>query len=103
MPDDRGTPIVADPDGSLGADVIEQPDDVGGQLPNVVGIDRLQARRPAATALIGCQHVIASPREHRDLVAPRVGQLGKPVRQDDHLRSALAGLDDPQPHPIGIY
>ena len=70
MPCHRGTPVVADPDGALGADVVEQADDVGGQLVDVVGVDRIGTRRTAVAALIGRQHVVAGRGEHRDLVTP---------------------------------
>ena len=95
VPHHDGTPVVADPDGALGADVVEQADDVGGQLVDVVGLDRLRTRRAAVAALIGCQHVVAGVGEDRNLVSPRVGQFGKAVGQDHHGCAALAGLDHP--------
>ena len=94
---------MSDPDGPLGADVVEQADDVGGQLVNVVGLDRIRTRRAAVAALIGRQHVVAGLGEDRDLVSPRVGQFGKAVGQDHHRCAAVAGLDHPQLHTIGVH
>ena len=103
IPHHDGTPVVANPDGALGADVVEQADDVGGQLVNVVGLDRIRTRRAAVAALIGSQHVVAGVGEDRNLVPPGVGQLGKAVGQDHHGCAAVPGLDHPQPHTIGVH
>jgi hypothetical protein len=93
---------VTHPHRPVGADVVEQADDVCGQLPNVIGLAGLWARRSAVAALIGGQHVIARRGQRRDLVPPRVRQFGEPVRQHHHRRIGFPGLDNPQPHTVGI-
>ena len=87
---------------AFGADVIEQTDDVGGQLDDVVGIDGVRLRRPAVAALIGCQHVVAGLGQRRNLVAPGVRQFGEAVGQDHHRRARVTRIDDPELHPIRL-
>ena len=94
---------MTDPDGALGTDVVEQADQVGGQVVNVVGVDRIRTRRAAVAALIGCQHVIAGLGQGRDLVPPRVGEFGKAMGQHHDGRAAVAGLGDPQPNAVGLH
>ena len=94
--------VVADEHRAFGADVVEQADDVGGQLDDVVGVDRLRLRGPAVPALIGRQHVVAGLGQRGYLVPPRVGQLGEAVGQHDDRRAAVAGLGHPQLHPIRL-
>ena len=43
IPHHGGTPVVTDAHGPLGADVVEQTDEVGGQVVDVVGVDRRRA------------------------------------------------------------
>ena len=102
VPHHDGTPVVPDPDGALGADVVEQADQVGGQLVNVVGLDRIRTRRAAVAALIGRQHVVTGLGEDRYLVPPRVGQFGKAVGQDHHGCAAVSRFDHPQPDAVGV-
>ncbi len=49
---------MAHPDGTLGADVVEQADDVAGELVNVIGLDRAGPRGAAVAPLIGGQDVV---------------------------------------------
>ena len=101
-PRHHGAEVVADEHRLLGADVVEQADEVGGQLDDVVGVDGVGLRRAAVAALIGRQHVVAGLGQRRNLVAPGVGQFGEAVGQHDHRRAAFAGLDDPQLHAVGL-
>jgi hypothetical protein len=87
--------VMADEHRALSADVIEQADDVGAQFDDVVGLDGLRLGRPAVAALVGCQHVVADFGQRGNLMAPRVGQLGKAVSQNYDRRTPLAGLYDP--------
>ena len=71
----------------FGADVVEQTDEVGGQLDDVVGVDVAgRVRRAAVAALIGRQHVVAGRRP-----APGSGDArSRPVR----------GSRGPAPPPV---
>ena len=86
---------MPDPHGALRADVVEQSDQVGGQMMNVVGVDGVRTIRTAVAALIGRQHVVAGVGEDVYLVTPGVGELGKAVRQEHHRCAAVARLDHP--------
>ena len=101
-PGHHAAEVVADDHRAFGADVIEQADDVGAQLDDVVGVDGRRLRRPAVAALIGRQHVVAGLGQRGDLVPPRIGQFGEAVGQHHHRRAAVTGLDHPQPHPVGL-
>ncbi len=85
------------------ADVVEQTDQVGGQLMNVVGVDGIRTIRAAVAALIGRQHVVAGVGEDGNLMTPGVGQFGEAVRQDHHGCAAVARFGHPQPHTVGLY
>ena len=104
----RGAPghhaaeVVADDDRAFCSDVIEQADDVGGQLDDVVGVDGARLRRTAVAALIGRQHAVAGLGQRRNLVTPGVRQFGEAVGQHHHRRVSIAGIDYPQLHPVGL-
>jgi hypothetical protein len=97
----RGAPrhhaaeVVADEHGPFGADVVEQTDDVGGQLDDVVGVDGLRLRRSAIAALIRRQYPEAGLGQRRNLVPPGVRQFGEAMGQHDHRRIAVTRVDHP--------
>ena len=93
---------MADDHGAVGAGIVEQAGDVVAQRDDVVVLDRVGLRRPAVPALVGGKHAVAGLGQRRDLMAPRVRQFRKAVRQDHHGRAALARLDDSQPHSVRI-
>lgn len=86
---------MTNPGGPFGSDVVEQADDVGGQLVNVVGLDRIRTGRAAVAALIGSQHVVPGVGEDRNLGPPGVGEFGKAVGQDHHRCAPVPGLYHP--------
>ena len=101
-PGHHGAEVVPDDHRPFGADVIEQADDVGGQLDDVVRVDGRRLRRPAVAALIGRQHAVARLGQRRNLVTPGVRQLGEAVGQHHHRRIPVTGIDDPEPHSVRL-
>ena len=85
LPHDERAPVVADEDRrrrSRGD--VEQPEQVGGQVLDAVGLDLRSVRvECAVAALVGRDHVVAGIGERLDLVSPRVGELGEAVAQHD--------------------
>ena len=77
VPGDHRAPVVADDHGAFGADVVEQSGEVAAQRDDVVVLDRLGPRRAAVAALIRGQHVVAGVRQCRNLMPPRVSELGE--------------------------
>ena len=102
LPHHHRAPVVADEHGLLGADVVEQADEVAGQCVDVVVLDGLGSAGAAVATLIRSQHVVAGLRENRDLVSPGVGQLGETVGQHDDGCLAFARLDHAQLHAVGL-
>ena len=93
--------VVAHQHGLLGADSVEQPDDVGGQFGDVVGLDRGRPVGAAVAALVGGQYVVAGVGQAADLVAPGEREFGKAVTEYDHRCARFTGLGHPQAHPVG--
>ncbi len=101
-PGHHAAEVVTDDHRAFGADVIEQADDVGGQLDDVVGVDGDRLRRPAVAALIGRQHAVAGLGQRRNLVTPGVRQFGEAVGQHHHRRTPVTRIDDPELHPVRL-
>jgi hypothetical protein len=101
-PHHRGAPVVADEYRFLGADVVEQADQVAGQDRDVVVGDVNRAGGVSVAALIGRQHVIAGSSERRDLVPPGIGKLGKAVRQHHERGARLTRFEGVQLHAVGF-
>ena len=99
VPHHHGPPVVPHERRPLGADVVEEGDEVVGEVDDVVVLDGGWPIRPAVAPLVGRQHVVAGLGQHWDLVAPGVRQVGKPVGQ--YHRKALAGLNDVQLDAVG--
>ena len=102
VPHHHRAPVVADEHGLLGADVVEQTDEVAGQGVDVVVLDGVGAAGAAVPPLVWGQHAVAGLREHRNLMSPGVGKFGESVGQHEHGRFAFACLDHPQPHTVGL-
>ena len=92
LPHDHRAPVVADEHRAFLADVVEEAEQVVREVLDVVVLDRVGTRRSAVPALIGCEHAVSGRRERGDLVAPRVRQLGEPVREHD--RRSAPEIDD---------
>ena len=93
--------VVAHQHGLLGADSVEQPDDVGGQFGDVVGLDRGRPVGAAVAALVGGQYVVAGVGQAADLVAPGEREFGEAVTEHDHRCARFTGLGHPQADPVG--
>ena len=103
VPGDQRTPVVTD-DHRLGdAGVVEQPDEVGGQVLGAVARDVDRGGRVAVAALIGREHVEPGVGERLHLVSPRVGTLGEPVAQHDERISRPSRFRDVQLDAVGNF
>ena len=83
---------MADEDSVVLAEVIEQSDEVVGELGDAVRLDLAWCRRVAVAALVGGDDMVAGLGERRHLVTPRVGELGEAVAQHDRRVGRIAGL-----------
>ena len=90
---------MPDEHGALFTDVVEEPEQVVGEVHDVVLLDRVRARRLAVAALIGREHAVSRGRERGHLVAPRVRELGEPVREHD--RWSAPDIDDIELDTVG--
>src|SRR6516162_3306198 len=80
-PDDKAAPVVADENRLVDPEMIEQADEVKGQMLEVVGLDRLGAVGRAITALVRRDHPDARFAQRLDLVTPGEGELRPAVAQ----------------------
>ena len=78
-------------------------DHVGGLLRDRVGLDGLRRVGEPEAAQVGHEHPVARVRERRDLVAPRVAELGKAVQQHDERPAGRTVLGDVQAYPHGRH
>jgi hypothetical protein len=83
LPDDQAAPVVAAEHRLVDAQMVQQPDQVAGQVGHVVVLDRLGTVGQAVAALVGHDHPAAGRRQGRDLPAPGIRELGKAVAQHD--------------------
>ena len=90
------TPVVADHERGLGAALLDETADVGGQLVGAVGGDAVRLGRQVVPPQVGRDDAEARCRERRDLQPPAVPELREAVQQDD--QRPVAGLDVMQPH-----
>ena len=56
LPDDEAAPVVADEDRLVDLEMIEQADEIAGQMLDVIGLDRLRPVGRAIAALIRRDH-----------------------------------------------
>lgn len=101
-PHHRGTPVVADQHRRLGADVVEQADQVAGQVDDVVVADAFRAGAASVTALIGCQHVVTGSGQRRDLATPGIAEPWEAVCQHHDRCAGPACFEGVQPHAVGV-
>jgi hypothetical protein len=93
LPDDEAAPIVTDKNSLLDPEMIEQFDEIAGELFDVVGLHRLRSVGLAVAALVGRNHAQARLAEGLDLMTPGIGDLGPAVAEHDRRRIRLrAGL-----------
>ena len=101
VPGDQRAPVVAD-DHRLGdAGVVEQPDEVGGEVLGAVARDVGRGGRVAVAALVGREHVEPGVGERLHLVSPRVGALGEPVAQHDERIARPSRFRDVELDAVG--
>jgi hypothetical protein len=99
LPHDDRAPVVPDEDGLVDAELVEDADEVAGEVEDVVGLDRLRAARAAVAPLVRREDPVAGSGQRRDLAPPRVGELGEPVGEDDG--GPLALVDHVEVDPVG--
>src|SRR5205807_10672592 len=82
----------------------EQPEHVVGQVDDVVGVDGGRLVGAAVPTLVGGDGVVPGPGQRRQLVPPRVPELGEAVAEHDERALPLlgdvhvdaVGADDPE-------
>src|SRR6185369_14186215 len=82
-PGDEAAPVVADEDGTLDFERIEEANQIAGELGEPVGLDRGRGAAPAITALIGSNGAKSRPGDRLELMAPPEGEVRKAVTEDD--------------------
>ncbi len=100
MPCYRRAPIVAGNDRLLGSQRIQQPDHVADQMQQRVPVDLRRLVGPPVAAQVGCDRTEPGCGEGRQLMAPRIPNLGKAVAQQDQRAFAL--LRDMHADAVGI-
>jgi hypothetical protein len=82
-PGDEAAPVVADEDGTLDLERIEEANQIAGELGEPVGLDLGRGAAPAITALIGSDGSKSRPGDRLELMAPAEGEVRKAVTEDD--------------------
>jgi hypothetical protein len=89
LPDDEAAPIVTDKDRFADLEMIEQTDEVAGQVLNVVVFDRLGPVGRAIAALVRRDHPDAGLAQGLDLVTPGKRDLRPAVAENERGRVGL--------------
>lgn len=76
LPDHEAAPVVADEDRLVDFQMIKQPDQIAGQMLDVIGLDWLGPIGRAIAALVGRDHADAGLTQRLDLMAPGEGEFG---------------------------
>jgi hypothetical protein len=91
MPGDRRAPIVTCDYRFIGAERIQQANNVARQMKQGVLFNGVGPVGLAVAAHIGCDGVKASFRERLQLMAPGIPRFGEPMTQDDERTGATLG------------
>ncbi len=86
LPDDKTAPVVADENRLVDLEMVEQADEIAGQMLDVVGFDGFGPVGRAIAALIRRNHPNAGGSQRLDLVAPRKRDLRPAVAENDRRR-----------------
>ena len=70
LPDDEAAPVVADEDRLVDLEMVEQTDEIAGQVLDIVGFDRLGPVGRTIATLIRRNHPNAGLRQRLDLMPP---------------------------------
>ncbi|MGY4373908.1 hypothetical protein ACVWZ3_001547 [Bradyrhizobium sp. i1.3.6] len=106
LPDDEAAPVVTDEDGLVDLEMIEEPNEVVGQMFDVVGLDRLGPVGRAIAALVRRDHPDAGLAQRLDLVTPGEGEFRPTVAQHhrrlvaDRARLVVAHADSVRLHEL---
>jgi len=94
---------MADEHSLVDFEVIEQADEIAGQVLDVVGFDRFGPVGRAIAALVRRNHPNAGFAQSLDLVAPRKRDLGPAVAENDRRLVGLrAGFIEAHANPVGL-
>ncbi|MGY2934351.1 hypothetical protein ACVWZ6_003953 [Bradyrhizobium sp. GM6.1] len=85
LPDDKTAPVMADEDRLIDLKMVEQADQIAGQVLDVVVLDRLWPVGRAVAALVRRDHADAGLAQRLDLVAPGKCEFG-PAMAQHHRR-----------------
>ena len=102
MPGDGPTKVVTDDDRSRGAERLDQPDDVGGEVIEIVGVDVRGLVAAVVAPQVGGDGPIATRGEPREHVTPRVRVLWKPVEEQHERTIRGARFDDVEAQAVGV-
>ena len=94
---------MADEDRVVGADVVEQAEQVGRQVIDAIGVDVGRRGGVCVAALVGHEHPVAGVDERLDLVPPRVRTLRKSVDEHHDRIAGFTGVDHVQFDPVGCH
>src|SRR5579872_7014081 len=75
LPNDKPAPVVADEDSLVDFQMIEQADEIAGQVLHIVGLDRLRPVGRAVAALVRSNHAGPGLAKRLDLMTPGKCQL----------------------------
>jgi hypothetical protein len=103
LPDDKAAPVVTDEDRLADSKVIEQADEIAGQMLDVVGLDGFGPVGCAVAALIRSDHPNAGIAKCLDLVTPRKRDLRPAVAENNRRRIRFrAGFVVPHTNAVGL-
>src|SRR5579863_2245367 len=103
LPDDKSAPVVSDEYRLVDLQIIEQTDEIAGQVLEVVGCDRLRLVARAITTLIRRDHPNTRLAQRFDLMTPGKRDLRPAVAENERWFVGLrAGLVEAHPNPVGL-
>jgi hypothetical protein len=79
---------VTDEHNRFQVEAVEKADDVADQVEHAVGGHVVGDARPTAAPHVGCENPVPRLGQRRELVPPRIPQLGHAV-QEDHGRASV--------------
>src|SRR4030081_2955679 len=86
LPDDKTAPVVADENRLVDFEMVEQADEIAGQMLDVIGLDRFGSVGRAVTALIRRNYPTSGSSQRRDTVTTRKRDLRPAVAENNRRR-----------------
>ena len=92
MPGYRRAPVVADDDGLLDAEGVQNADRIGGQVAHGVASTALRRIRAAVSAHVGRDGVEAGGGQRGKLLSPGIPELGEAVQEQDERSAPCSAM-----------